>query len=358
MIAERYIGRALALGIVALTGLGVAASFAIGHIWLANDLVAAERIMDCAAVGIVVVGAALIVALWALRRWHKGSEDQRIEQLRQRLTESLLEEREQALRQQAAVEQVRHSLEEQLRQAQRMEPIAQLAGGVGHDLNNLLAVVQGHTDMLLQQLPEENPSRQNAEMIQKALGRSTTLVRQMLNLSRRQEPTLRVLDLNAMVSDMEKMLSPIIGRHIHVVTHLDAALGQIKADAGQVDQIILNLAVNARDAMPNGGQLIIETANVELDKSYARMHADVPPGPYVMLVVSDTGVGMTEEVQSHIFEPLFSTKGPGKGTGLGLSTVLGIVKQSRGHIKVFSIPGKGSTFRIYFPRLAEAAAVP
>jgi PAS domain S-box-containing protein len=248
----------------------------------------------------------------------------------------------------------RRNLEDQLRQAQKMEVIARLASGVAHDLNNLLTVIQGHADFLKQALPPSDPLAQNLELIQRAVDRTATLTQQLLSLSRKQESASQVIDLNAIVRDMEKMLQPLMGKGIEVLTILAPELGAVRADPAQIEQIILNLAVNARDAMPGGGQLIIQTANAELDKAYARQHPDVQPGPYALLAVSDTGSGMTEEVQSHIFEPLFSTKKPGKGSGLGLSTVLGIVKQSSGHIKVFSIPGQGSTFRIYLPRLPKA----
>jgi PAS domain S-box-containing protein len=247
--------------------------------------------------------------------------------------------------------------EEQLRQAQKREMIGQLASGAAHEVNNMLAVIQGHTDMLAQTINPNEPLFQNVDMIRRAVERTGGLIRQMLTLGRKPEGEARALDLNAAVADVEKMLRPMLGKGIELVTILEPDLGAVKADPIEIEQMILNLAINARDAMPNGGQLIIETANTELDKAYARVHADVQPGPYVLLVVSDTGSGMTEEVCSHLFEPFFSTKELGKGSGLGLSTVSGIVKQSKGHIKVFSIPGQGSTFRIYLPKV-EGAATP
>jgi PAS domain S-box-containing protein len=251
----------------------------------------------------------------------------------------------------------RRHLEEQLRRAQHMEAIGQLAGGLAHEVNNMLTVIQGHGNFLLQKIGPTDPLFLSVETIQKAAERTSSLIRQLLTLARKQELTLQVFNLNNTIAEIDRMLRPLVGKKIEVVAKLDPNLGEVRADPAQIEQVILNLALNARDAMPNGGQLIIETANAELDKAYARMNPDILPGPYVLLVVSDSGCGMTEEVQSHIFEPLFSTKDPGKGSGLGLSNVSGIVKQTNGHIKVFSIPGHGSTFRIYLPRHQEAPAL-
>ncbi len=244
--------------------------------------------------------------------------------------------------------------EEQLRQSQKMEAVGQLAGGIAHDFNNLLTVILGYIELLLRDLQPEQRGWKNAEQIRKAAARAAVLTQQLLAFSRRQVLAPKVLDLNAVATNLEPMLRRLIGEDIELGIAPHPALGQVLADPGQIDQIILNLVINARDAMPQGGRLTIETTNVELDKSYARQHVEIQTGPYVMLAVSDTGCGMDADSQSRIFEPFFTTKEQGKGTGLGLSTVYGIVKQSGGDLWVYSEVGRGTTFKIYLPRIEEA----
>jgi two-component system cell cycle sensor histidine kinase/response regulator CckA len=249
----------------------------------------------------------------------------------------------------------RKRLEDQLRQSQRMEAIGRLAGGVAHDFNNLLTAILGYSDLLYNQLPEDSPLRGEADEIRKAAHSAAALTRQLLAFSRKQLLVPEIVNPNELVSGMEKMLRRLIGEHIEVSTALDPALAAVKADPGQLEQVIMNLAVNARDAMPRGGKLTIETANVELDESYARNRSGVvPPGAYVLISVSDTGMGMDETTRAQVFEPFFTTKEKGKGTGLGLATVYGIVKQSGGSIWVYSEPGKGTSFKIYLPRAEES----
>ncbi len=251
----------------------------------------------------------------------------------------------------------RRALEQQLRQAQKMEAVGRLAGGIAHDFNNLLMVIGGHTDMIRRRLGPESPVDRNAHEIQRAAERAASLTQQLLAFSRKQMVQPRVLDLNVVVADMESMLRRLIGEHIEFVTSLAADLGRVLADEAQIEQVVLNLGLNARDAMPHGGRLLVETANTALDEEYARQHAGARPGPYVLLAVHDTGVGMDKETQAQIFEPFFTTKEVGKGTGLGLSTVYGIVKQSGGYIWVESALGRGSTFQVYLPHV-EAEAEP
>ena len=248
----------------------------------------------------------------------------------------------------------RRYLEDQLRQGQKMEGIGRLAAGVAHDFNNLLTAIGGRCYLVLNALTSENPIRREIEIIQDAAERAAKLTHQLLAFSRKQILDPCVLDLNATVTGIEPLLRRMIREDIEIATALDSAAGRVKADAGQIEQVLLNLAVNASDAMPNGGWLTLATGNVTLDEAYARTHAEVEPGPYVMLSVSDTGHGMTAEVQAHIFEPFFTTKEVGKGTGLGLATVYGIAKQSGGHITVYSEPGHGAVFKLYLPRVEEA----
>ena len=245
----------------------------------------------------------------------------------------------------------RTRLEEQLRQSQKLESIGLLAGGIAHDFNNLLTVIKGYSGLLLSSVGNDDGMRKDIQRIKEAGDRAALLVRQLLAFSRKQMLTPAVLDLNAVIADIETLLRRLIGEDIALTTSLEPELGHAKADPGQIEQVIMNLAVNARDAMPRGGQLIIETTNIELDEVYAQSHVAVQPGPHVMLAVRDTGCGMDAVTQAHLFEPFFTTKGPGKGTGLGLATVYGIVKQSGGHIQVYSVPGNGTTFKIYLPRV-------
>jgi two-component system, cell cycle sensor histidine kinase and response regulator CckA len=247
------------------------------------------------------------------------------------------------------IDEQRRKLEEQLSQSQKMEALGRLAGGIVHDVNNLLTGVMAFSEILLEQLPENDPLREGAEEARKTCERSALLTRQLLAVSRRQSLEPIVLDLNAVITDMTRMLRHLIGEHIDLVTELEPKLGPVKADPGKIEQVILNLAVNARDAMPEGGRLTIETANVIVDEDYALQHVQVLPGPNVMLTVGDTGVGMEPNTLAHIFEPFFTTKEWGKGTGLGLSIVYGIVRQSEGTIGVYSTPGHGTTFKIYLP---------
>jgi len=250
----------------------------------------------------------------------------------------------------------RRHLEEQFLQAQKMDTVGRLAGGVAHDFNNMLTVITNTVDLARPRLPAGDPLATELEEIRRAAERAAALTRQLLAFSRRQIMRLEVLDLNTPLKEMESMLPRVLGENITLVIRRGGAPGNIRADPGQLAQIIMNLAVNARDAMAAGGTLTLETASVDLDLGYARHHPDVVPGPYAMLTVTDTGVGMNEATRRRIFEPFFTTKAPGQGTGLGLSTVYGIVTQTGGHISVDSAVGEGSTFSVYFPRVAEPVA--
>jgi signal transduction histidine kinase/CheY-like chemotaxis protein len=269
-------------------------------------------------------------------------------------TESL----EQALLDLRKEMQLRQNVESQLIQAQKMEAVGRLAGGVAHDFNNLLTVILGYDEMMREHVKEDPVAVDFAEEIQHAAERATALTNQLLAFSRRQVAVPQVVDLNDVVRGIDKMLRRIIGEDIELRTSLAPELSRVRVDPAHMDQVIMNLAVNSRDAMPQGGSLTLETANVELTQEYAGTHLGVVPGSYVMLAVSDTGCGMDAATQTRIFEPFFTTKEKGKGTGLGLSIVYGIVKQNNGEVLVYSEPGKGTAFKIYLPVVGDAAEAP
>lgn len=246
-------------------------------------------------------------------------------------------------------------LEDQMRQAQKMEAIGRLAGGVAHDFNNLLTVISGYSDLLLAENNLQPSDRMALQEVRKAAERGSSLTCQLLAFSRRQALAPRIVHLNELVTNMEKMLQRLIGEDVELMTVGGPDLGDVKIDPGQLEQVIMNIVVNARDAMPGGGKITVETSNSELTEQYAATHIDVKPGAYIMLAISDTGTGMSTEIRSHVFEPFFTTKEAGKGTGLGLATAYGIVKQSGGSIAIYSELGKGTTVRIYLPRADTCA---
>jgi PAS domain S-box-containing protein len=247
----------------------------------------------------------------------------------------------------------RKELEEQLRQSQKMEAIGRLAGGVAHDFNNLLTVIKGHAELLCDRVKPIDAARKDIEQIQQGADRAASLTQQLLAFSRQQVLKPRVLDLNEVVSGMAKMLPRLIGEDIELITLPSALPEQVRADPGQLEQVILNLAVNARDAMPRGGKLTIQVSGTQVDERYVKQHATIEAGRYVLLAVSDTGCGMSMETQKQIFDPFFTTKELGKGTGLGLATVYGVVKQSGGFVWVYSELGRGSTFKVYLPKVEQ-----
>jgi len=287
----------------------------------------------------------------------KGATDYVLKQKLSRLVPAIkraIHEAENRRERQRA-EEARANLEDQLRQAQKMESIGLLAGRVAHDFNNLVTVIKGYCDLMESKLPAGSPLLKELEQIRLVSKHAATLTQQLQAFSRKQIMRPRPINLNEVITDIKNLLRRILGGDIELFTLLDPALGVVKADPGLVRQVIMNLALNSREAMPRGGRLTFETENVNLDAAYASEHLEVIPGLYVMLTVSDTGIGMDTATQARIFEPFFTTKEPGKGTGLGLSTVYGIVKQSGGHIRVYSELGQGATFKIYLPQVEEAA---
>jgi len=278
---------------------------------------------------------------------------------RHRRLERLVEARTRQLRAELAerqrVEQERAELEQQLHQSQRMEALGRLAGGISHDFNNLLTVICSYADLLAEELSPDDPRHAHAEEIVKAGNRATVLTQQLLQFSRHQAVQRQVVDLNTTLADLLSMLGRLLGEDVHVRFTPATDLWPIRAHRGQLEQVVVNLAVNARDAMPTGGTLAIETANVMLDDSYVRLHVDARPGPHVRLTVTDTGTGMDPAITRRIFEPFFTTKPPGHGSGLGLAMVYGIVRQHDGHITVHTAPGRGTRFEIHLPRTFSEA---
>ncbi|HEU5098872.1 MAG TPA: response regulator, partial [Roseiflexaceae bacterium] len=245
----------------------------------------------------------------------------------------------------------RKRLEAQLLQAQKMETVGRLAGGIAHDFNNLLTAITGYAELAIEDLPTDSPARGDIQELRKAADRATVLTRQLLTFARKQRLEPRIVDLNQLLWDMSELIRRLIGEHIELVTLTEPDLGRVQADRSQLEQVVVNLVVNARDAMPEGGRLAIQTANVTFDATYTDGHIDVVAGRYVLLTVSDTGVGMDVTVREHLFEPFFTTKAPGKGTGLGLATCYGIIKQHGGYILAYSEISRGTLMKVYLPRV-------
>ncbi len=267
--------------------------------------------------------------------------------------EQINEELQQEIYERRRAEEEKRKMQEQLLQSQKMESVGRLAGGVAHDFNNLLTAILGYCQLAMNKVPGSCPLRKELDIIFDAGEKGASLVRQLLAFSRKQVLEIKVVNLNDVVKNISKILSRMLGEHLEMTVHTEASWANILADVSQVEQVLVNLAVNARDAMPTGGRLSIETADVELNEEYVKYHEGLKPGPYVMLAVIDTGHGMSGDIQKRIFDPFFTTKEEGKGTGLGLATVHGVVKQHKGHIVVKSEPGKGTTFRIYFKAAGE-----
>jgi two-component system cell cycle sensor histidine kinase/response regulator CckA len=253
----------------------------------------------------------------------------------------------------------RKQLEAQYSAAQRMESVGRLAGGIAHDFNNLLTAIGGYAEMSIETLPPDHPAHNDLSELRNTVRRAANLTRQLLAFARRQIVEPQTFSLNDLVADLDKLLRHVIGEDIELITRFEPNLGQVRADPGQIEQVVINLIVNSRDAMPNGGTIVVETSHATLDHDYARQHPSVVPGEYVVLTISDTGVGMADEVKQHVFEPFFTTKGAGHGTGLGLATCYGIVKQSGGNIWIYSELGIGTAVKVYLPRVeAMAQALP
>ncbi len=376
--ATKFFRRMILVGLI-LSLVGVAATF-----WMSNSITQPLNALTTAAATISQgdystkvdssrtdelgdLGHAFNKMVSELRALHRDLEDkvrQRTAELEaanrqlQILSNSNAVKRTEAEREKTQAIDALRNTEEQLQQAQKLEAVGRLAGGIAHDFNNLLTAIIGYSDLSLSRMHDDEPLKRNIIEIKKASERAASLTGQLLAFSRKQVLQPKILDLNSVVLDLQKMLTRLIGEDIELRTSLAPNLAQVKADPTQLEQVIMNLAVNARDAMPTGGKVTIETANVVLDDAYSKQHIAVVPGPYVMIAVSDSGVGMDAETQRQMFEPFFTTKASGKGTGLGLSMVYGIVKQSGGNIWVYSEPEHGTTFKIYLPAVAgEASAL-